>query len=102
MMPSMHTENTPLDDDAPLPRRGSELPDNDRVRALADRLDCLTEADMIALARIKPSTAEAWRKRGIGPPHVLLGNRVLYPGPALRTFLTEHQRERHTDPRSLL
>ena len=97
----MNTPHTPLDD-SPLPRRGSEIPDDDRVRVLADRLDCLTEGDMNTLARIKSSTSEAWRKRGIGPPYVLFGNRVLYPREGLRKYLCERQRERHADPRTLL
>lgn len=97
----MNTEPI-TDDEAPAPRRGVDLPDNPRVVALADALDCLTEADFRALAKIKPSTAEAWRKRGHGPAYILLGNRVLYPKEALRKYLKELQRERRIDPRSLL
>lgn len=98
----MDTQTDTSDDDAPAPRRGPELPDGDRVAALADSLDCITEADMMALAKIKRSTAESWRKRGQGPAHILLGNRVLYPKEALRKYLKELQRERRIDPRSLL
>ena len=98
----MITEPPTLDDDAPLPRRGLELPDGERVRALADALGCLTEGDLLALARVKPSTAESWRKRGTGPAYVLLGNRVLYPREAVRKYLIEHQRGRIADARALL
>lgn len=75
--------------DAPLVH-----PDNDRIRALADSLGCVTEWDVSDLGRIAPTTLEAWRKRGKGPPYVLFGNRFLYPRDALREFLIAHQRER--------
>jgi hypothetical protein len=50
-----------------------------RLQELAESLDCLTEADLLLLAGITPSTAEAWRKRRIGPDYILLGNNYLYP-----------------------
>ena len=39
----------------------------DRLRTLADKLDCLTETDIMLLGKLSQSTVEAWRKRGTGP-----------------------------------
>ena len=61
-------------------------PDADRLRLLAESLDCLTEADHCLLAGITPTTAETWRKRGKGPAYVLHGNAYLYP----RKLYAEH------------
>ena len=72
--------------------------DLDRVRELAQSLDCLAEEDLCALARIKPATAEAWRKRSKGPAYVLIGNRFLYPKKSLADFLSTLVRERRTVP----
>lgn len=66
---------------------------DDRIRALADSLDCFTEDDLLLLAGITHGTASAWRKRGTGPAYVLVGNRYLYPRPALREFLAGQVRE---------
>lgn len=66
---------------------------DDRIRALADSLDCVTEDDLLLLAGITHGTASAWRKRGTGPAYVLVGNRYLYPRPALRQFLAGQVRE---------
>jgi hypothetical protein len=49
-----------------------------RVRAIADALGCITEEDFQMLAKITASTEEAWRKRGLAPEYIRLGNRVLY------------------------
>lgn len=64
-----------------------------RIRELAESLDCIVEDDLELLAGIKPSTSEAWRKRGTGPAYVLLGNTYLYPRPALRDFIANQVRE---------
>lgn len=64
-----------------------------RIRELAESLDCIVEDDLELLAGIKPSTSEAWRKRGTGPAYVLLGNTYLYPRPALRDFIAGQVRE---------
>jgi hypothetical protein len=90
------------DDFDPVPRHGAELPDDERVRALADSLDCFLETDLCAIARVKSTTTEAWRKRGKGPSYVLFGNRVLYPREALKQFLREQQRERGVRAAALL
>lgn len=65
-----------------------------RLSALADRLDCLTEADMIMLADVTPKTLEAWRKRGDGPAYILAGTRYLYPRKAVSEWLETRIHER--------
>jgi hypothetical protein len=84
------------------PRIAPEPPGGARLRALADSLDCVLDSDLCELARVKPTTTEAWRKRGIGPPYVLLGNRYLYPREGLRKHLSRLLRERDLPARSLL
>lgn len=85
--------------------RGEHVPTNssktqanedqhDRLLALADKLDCLTEADMMLLGKLSPGTVEAWRKRGQGPAYILLGNRYLYPRSAVQKYLDSITRER--------
>ena len=66
----------------------------ERIRELAEALDCFIEEDFQALADVKPGTAEAWRKRGQGPAYIRLGNRVLYERAAVRTFLQTLVRSR--------
>lgn len=66
---------------------------NERIRSLADALDCLTEDDLLVLAGITHGTAAAWRKRGNGPPYLLFGNRYLYPRKQLQDFLQTIVRE---------
>lgn len=66
----------------------------DRLRALADKLDCLTETDMMLLGKLSQSTVEAWRKRGTGPAYILLGNRYLYPRKAVAQYLESATRAR--------
>jgi len=60
---------------------------SDPVADLAHRLDCFTQRELRQLAGITESTEEAWRRRGIGPEHILIGNTVLYPRDALAEFL---------------
>lgn len=88
-MHRMLTDATPTmnSTDGPELRHGHELPEGDHVRKLAESLDCLTEGDFVALARITWGTAAAWRKRGTGPAYALIGNRVLYPRKAVATHL---------------
>ena len=66
----------------------------DRLRTLADKLDCLTETDIMLLGKLTQSTVEAWRKRGQGPAYILLGNRYLYPRKAVAKYLDSITRER--------
>jgi hypothetical protein len=67
-----------------LPAAENQL---DRLRTLADKLDCLTETDLMLLAKATASTVEAWRKRGTGPAYLLLGNRYLYPRKSVAQYL---------------
>ena len=66
----------------------------DRLRNIADKLDCLTETDIMLLGKLTQSTVEAWRKRGQGPAYILLGNRYLYPRKAVQKYLEGITRER--------
>ena len=68
----------------------------DRLRTLADKLDCLTESDIMLLGKLSQSTVEAWRKRGQGPAYILLGNRYLYPRKAVAKYLEGITRERNS------
>lgn len=101
----MNTADTPLaEDEAPVMRRGADLPvrDLDRVRALADSLECMLPSDVCALGGVKESTLETWAKRGEGPAYVMFGNRRLYPREGLRQFLRTRMRERTGIGKSLL
>lgn len=91
-------------DDAPVLRTGAELPPRDltRDRALADALGCALTEDVGALGKVKPSTLDAWAKRGEGPPYVMLGNRRLYPIDGLREFLRGRVRTRANSASGLL
>ena len=68
----------------------------DRLRTLADKLDCLTETDLMLLGKLSQRTVEAWRKRGTGPAYILLGNRYLYPRKAVAKYLEGITRERNS------
>lgn len=74
--------------------RTAPLDDLDRIRALADSLDCLLDDDVALLTGVTQGTTEAWRRRGQGPSYVMAGNRVLYPRAALAAFITSRIRER--------
>lgn len=99
------TAPEPLDvDETPAPRTRAEIPADDRVRAIADALDCVLDEDVQILANVTRWTTEKWRKSGTGPPYTFLGNRPLYPRSALRAFLEEQARARmgRPAPKSLL
>lgn len=66
----------------------------DRVRQMAQQLDCFIEEDFQAFAQATPKTVEAWRKLGQGPAYILLGRRYLYPRKAVARYLEEITRER--------
>ena len=70
--------------------------DIERIRQMADGLDCLLEEDFRLLAGATRLTVEAWRKRGQGPAYIRLGNRVLYPREAVSAYLRSITRERKT------
>lgn len=65
----------------------------ERLRHMAERLDCLIEEDFQLLAEITPGTAEAWRKRRKGPEYIRIGNRVLYPRKSVAKHLESLTRE---------
>lgn len=72
----------------------SSSDDLQRVRDMADRLDCLIEEDFQLLSNTTSGTVEAWRKRGKGPAYILLGNRYLYPRKAVASYLQSITKER--------
>lgn len=69
-----------------------------RLRQMADRLDCFIEEDFLALSQYTASTARELRKRGQGPAFSRLGKRILYPKQAVADFLAAQVRT----PRSQL
>ena len=64
------------------------------VRELARSLDCIPDAELQALAKVKASTTEAWRKRGKGPAYIVFGNAILYPRASVAEYLQTLVRER--------
>ena len=66
----------------------------DRVRNMAESLDCFIEEDFQQLAGATANTVEAWRKRGQGPAYIRLGNRYLYPRKAVAKHLESITRYR--------
>jgi hypothetical protein len=66
----------------------------DRVRGMAESLDCFIEEDFQQLAGATANTIEAWRKRGTGPAYIRLGTRYLYPRKAVAKHLESITRER--------
>lgn len=72
----------------------ANIQETERVRQMAERLDCFIEEDFQALAKATEKTVEAWRKRGQGPAYILLGNRYLYPRKAVAKYLEGITRER--------
>jgi hypothetical protein len=74
----------------------STAPEPDRLRDLAQALDCLTEGDLCLLANVTASTCDNWRRRGNGPSYILIGNRYLYPRKAVAEHMQGLLRERGT------
>ena len=72
----------------------SEAAELERVRQMADKLNCMTEEDFALLANATPGTVGAWRKRGTGPAYIRLGRRYLYPTQAVAKHLAALTRER--------
>lgn len=66
----------------------------ERVKQLAERLDCFTDEEVQELAGVTATTSSAWRKRGLGPAYILFGNRYLYPRQAVAEFLQGQVRTR--------
>lgn len=74
----------------------------DRVRQMAEQLDCLIEEDFQLLAGATANTIEAWRKRGQGPAYIRLGTRYLYPRKGVAKHLESLTRERSALGKALL
>lgn len=64
-----------------------------RLRFMADRLDYFTEDDFILLTAAAPATVQSWRKRGIGPDYILIGNRYFYPRDSLARYMDANRRQ---------
>ena len=63
-----------------------------RLRQMADRLDCFIEEDFLALSLYTEGTARELRKRGQGPAFTRIGKRILYPKQAVADFLASQVR----------
>lgn len=70
--------------------------DKERLRRLAESLDCLTEEEHLLLTGWAPETAKTKRKRGEGPPYVRHGCNYLYPRAQYAEYLRERVRQRAT------
>lgn len=78
-------------------------PETERIRALAESLECALEEDVRSLAGWTPGTAKTHRKRGDGPPYIRFGRAYLYPKKGLAEWLHARVKERTTVPaRSML
>ena len=76
------------------PGKNTPIQDADRLRTLADRLDCLTEDDFALLTNTKIDTVDAWRRRGKGPEYILAGNRYFYTRQSVADYLESCTRQR--------
>lgn len=76
--------------------------ESERLRALADRLDCFTEQDFQLLTGATAGTVEAWRKRRQGPDYVRMGNNYFYPRAAVADHMRKLTRERRPLGKALL
>jgi hypothetical protein len=76
--------------------------DRELIRELAGSVDFLAEEDVALLAAVQLSTVEAWRKRGLGPPVVRMGNRYLYPRDGVAKYLRSLVRTRAVAAGSIL
>ena len=76
------------------------LPDDDkeRLRQLAQALDCLTEEEHLLLTGWAPETAKAKRKRGDGPPYIRHGLHYFYPRKQYAEYMGDHVREHRVVP----
>jgi hypothetical protein len=50
-----------------------------RLRTLAESLDCFTEEEHLLMTGWSPATAESKRKRRQGPPYIRHGKHYFYP-----------------------
>lgn len=68
--------------------------DRQRLRELAEAMDCLTEDEHLLLSGWAPETAKAKRKRGEGPPYVRHGLNYFYPRGPYAEYLKQNVRAR--------
>ena len=68
--------------------------EENRLRQLAESLQCVLEQDLRLLADVEQETVEAWRKRGTGPSYIRFGRQFLYPVQELANHLRRRIRER--------
>jgi len=74
----------------------------ERLRALAESLDCLTEQDFQLLTGATTGTIEAWRKRRQGPDYIRFGNNYFYPRASIAAHMRKLTRERQALGKALL
>ncbi len=70
----------------------------DRGHALARCMGYLTETDICDLYQVTEGTVETWRKRGLGPRHIMAGNRPLYAIEEVSDDLKSRLRAKKTVP----
>lgn len=63
-----------------------------RRREIASALNCITREDYIAFTGYTIGTEETNRRRGVAPPHVVVGTVILYPLDTLAAFIRERVR----------
>lgn len=63
-----------------------------RRREIAAALHCITKEDYIVFTGYTIGTEEANRRRGVAPPHVVVGTVILYPLDTLAEFIRERVR----------
>jgi hypothetical protein len=80
----------------------TELIEIDRLRRMAESLDCFIEEDFQQLAGATAGTIEAWRKRGTGPSYARLGNRYFYPRKSVARHIEAITHERVSVARAAL
>lgn len=73
-------------------------PDAPPATAIAKELGYYAAEEFGALAGVKDTTLESWRKRGKGPAWTRVGNRVYYPRQAVADFLESRLRSATTTP----
>jgi hypothetical protein len=57
---------------------------------LVSQLGCVTEEDYVALSGKKLVSVRNERSLGLGPPHIKIGKRILYPLVELKKYLEAH------------
>jgi predicted site-specific integrase-resolvase len=72
--------------------QASSHTEDQRIRAMVERLGFLTEEDFRVLAGVNAATVAAWRHRGQGPAFVRVGRRVFFPQSAVAAYMTEKTR----------